>query len=75
MGSPENAMDHVLVGGLRIGFRHAGHGPPLMLLHGGLGDSRVWRDQLEDLSDEFTVGVGRTRLRGIVGPARHLPPG
>ena len=26
-----------------------------MLLHGGLGDSRAWQDQLEDLSDEFTV--------------------
>ena len=26
-----------------------------MRLHGGLVDSRAWRDRLEDLSDEFTV--------------------
>ena len=26
-----------------------------MLVHGGLSDSRVWRRQLEDLADEFTV--------------------
>ncbi|MGH9190018.1 MAG: alpha/beta fold hydrolase [Acidimicrobiales bacterium] len=55
MGSSENARDHVQVGGLRIGFRQAGEGRPLVLLHGALSDSRVWRDQLEDLSDEFTV--------------------
>jgi pimeloyl-ACP methyl ester carboxylesterase len=55
MSNRKKAVDHVLVGGLRIGFRRAGAGPPLVLLHGGLGDSRAWRDQLEDLTDEFTV--------------------
>ncbi len=55
MGSRKDTLDHVLVGELRIGFRQAGEGPPLILLHGGLGDSRAWRDQLEDLRDEFTV--------------------
>jgi pimeloyl-ACP methyl ester carboxylesterase len=55
MGSSEKATDHVLVGALRLGFRRAGEGPPLVLLHGGLEDSRAWQDQLEDLSDEFTV--------------------
>ena len=66
MGSREKATDYVLVEGVRIGFRRAGAGPPLVLLHGGLGDSRAWRAQLEDLSDEFTVvawdapGCGRS---------------
>ena len=55
MGPGEEATDCVLVGGLRIGFRRAGEGLPVVLLHGGLGDSRVWRDQIEELSDEFAV--------------------
>ncbi len=59
-------MDEVEVDGLRVAFRQAGAGPPLMLLHGAVSDSRVWREQLSDLSDEFTVlawdapGCGRS---------------
>ncbi len=49
-------MDHVDVKGLRIGYERAGAGPPLVLLHGFVGDGRAtWSGQLEDLSDEFTV--------------------
>jgi pimeloyl-ACP methyl ester carboxylesterase len=48
-------MDTVEVAGLRIGYQRAGTGPPLVLLHGAYEDSRVWRRQLEALSDEFTV--------------------
>ena len=40
---------------MSIGFRQAGAGPPLVLLHGAFEDSRCWTRQLEDLSDEFTV--------------------
>jgi pimeloyl-ACP methyl ester carboxylesterase len=47
--------DQVDVDGLRIAYERAGNGPPLILLHGIYGDSRVWRPQLEGLSDEFTV--------------------
>jgi len=43
------------VEGLRIGYERAGDGPPLVLLHGALSDARVWRRQLEDLSDQLTV--------------------
>jgi pimeloyl-ACP methyl ester carboxylesterase len=49
-------LDHVLVGGLRIGYRRTGNGPPLVLLHGGFGfDSRSWRPQFKALADGFTV--------------------
>ena len=59
-------MDEVEVAGLRIAFERAGRGPPLVLVHGAVSDSRVWRRQLDDLSDEFTVvawdapGCGRS---------------
>ena len=59
-------MDEIEVGGLRIAFERRGEGPPLVLLHGFVGDSREWRRQTDDLSDEFTVvawdapGAGRS---------------
>lgn len=48
-------MNSVEVGGLRVAYRRAGEGPALVLLHGGMGDSREWLRQLEGLADEFTV--------------------
>jgi pimeloyl-ACP methyl ester carboxylesterase len=53
-------------GGLRIAYERVGTGPPLVLLHGFVGDSREWRRQIDGLSDEFTVvawdapGAGRS---------------
>jgi pimeloyl-ACP methyl ester carboxylesterase len=48
-------MEHVEVNGLRVAFQRRGQGPCLLLLHGAVSDSRVWRVQLESLSDAFTV--------------------
>jgi pimeloyl-ACP methyl ester carboxylesterase len=49
-------MDQIEVSGLRIAYERAGVGPPLVLLHGYVGDGlTVWRRQLEALCDEFTV--------------------
>lgn len=50
-----------------IVYRSAGRGPALVLLHGFLCDSRVWRRELENLSDQFRVvawdapGAGESR--------------
>lgn len=43
------------VNGLRIAYQRAGSGPPLVLLHGFISDSRVWRAQIKDLSRDFDV--------------------
>ena len=43
------------VDGLRIAYERAGEGPPLVLLHGFIGDGRVWRRQIEGLSRDFDV--------------------
>src|SRR6266852_466474 len=59
-------MDQIEVEGIRIAYRRTGDGPPLVLLHGFFADSRVWRRQIGDLSDEFdliawdTPGCGRS---------------
>jgi pimeloyl-ACP methyl ester carboxylesterase len=48
-------VQQVEVAEVQIAYRRAGQGPPLVLLHGGLSDSREWRRQLDGLSDEFDV--------------------
>ncbi|CAN5196329.1 alpha/beta hydrolase [soil metagenome] len=48
-------MEQLEVQGLSIAFQRSGGGPPLVLLHGGLADSREWRQQLTGLSNDFTV--------------------
>jgi pimeloyl-ACP methyl ester carboxylesterase len=52
--------------GLEIAFERVGEGPPLVFVHGATTDSRMWRPQLADMADEFTVvawdepGAGRS---------------
>jgi len=59
-------MPEVVVDGRRISYADAGEGPPLVLLHGGMDDSRSWRLQVQGLRDGFRVlawdapGCGRS---------------
>jgi pimeloyl-ACP methyl ester carboxylesterase len=53
-------LQDIRVETLRIAFATAGEGPPLVLLHGGWSDSRVWRRQLEGLEDDFAVAAWDT---------------
>ena len=48
-------METIELDGLEIAYRRSGDGPPIVLLHGTAVDSRVWRTQLDDLADGFTV--------------------
>jgi pimeloyl-ACP methyl ester carboxylesterase len=58
--------ESIEVDGQAIAFERRGNGPPLVLLHGAVADSRFWRRELDGLSDEFTVvawdapGCGRS---------------
>ena len=55
------------VDGALIAYDIAGSGPPLVLLHAGLGDRRMWDAQIPALAERFTVircdarGFGETR--------------
>jgi pimeloyl-ACP methyl ester carboxylesterase len=59
-------VDLVRVNGLEIGYERVGGGAPLVLVHGATVDSRMWKPQLDGLSDELTVvawdepGAGRS---------------
>jgi len=48
-------LSRTTVAGHSVAYRIAGEGPPIVLLHGFLCDSRCWREQLAGLSDHFTV--------------------
>ena len=47
--------EHLHVHGLRIAYERTGAGVPVVLLHGGLADSREWRPQLDGLTDDFDL--------------------
>ncbi|HVE97764.1 MAG TPA: alpha/beta hydrolase [Mycobacteriales bacterium] len=48
-------MAVVDVEGIAVGYAVTGSGSPLVLLHGGLCDRRVWREQVDLLADRYTV--------------------
>lgn len=50
-----DGLNRAEVEGNSVAYREAGQGPPLVLLHGFLCDSRCWRQQLATLSDQFRV--------------------
>ena len=49
------SVEVVEANGLKIAYRRAGDGPPLVLAHGASVDSRMWQPQLAALAGEFTV--------------------
>ncbi|MDD9369143.1 MAG: alpha/beta hydrolase [Acidimicrobiales bacterium] len=49
-------MEAVDVDGIRVAYERVGDGPPVVLVHGYVGDGpTTWRRQLDALSDEFTM--------------------
>ena len=62
--------------GTEIAGRVQGEGPPLVLVHGGIGDGEVaWDALLPHLTDRFTCYLPSTRGRGLSGDhPDHSPP-
>jgi pimeloyl-ACP methyl ester carboxylesterase len=48
-------LREIEISDLRVAYRQTGDGHPLVLLHGGMEDSRSWSRQLSGLSDEYRV--------------------
>ncbi len=53
--------------GTEIAGRVLGQGPPLVLVHGGLGDDSTWESLLPYLTDNYTCYVMSLRGRGLSG--------
>ena len=62
--------------GTEIAARVRGHGPPLVLIHGGFGDGEfAWDELLPHLTDQFTCYLPSTRGRGLSADSPdHAPP-
>ena len=48
-------LQHVRIHGHDVGFRLAGDGPVLLLIHGMAGSSRTWREVMPQLAKDHTV--------------------
>jgi pimeloyl-ACP methyl ester carboxylesterase len=53
--SHKGSVLYAHINNLRIAYQRSGNGPALVLLHGFTQDSRVWRTQIQTLSENFTV--------------------
>ena len=49
------ALQHVTIHGHQVGYRTAGSGPALLLIHGIAGSSRAWREVMPALAERYTV--------------------
>jgi len=49
------ALETVRIHGHQVGYRRAGSGPVVLLLHGMAGSSRTWRDVFPLLARDYTV--------------------
>lgn len=48
-------MTEAVVNGARIHFERSGHGFPILFLHAGIADSRMWQPQADELSTDFDL--------------------
>jgi pimeloyl-ACP methyl ester carboxylesterase len=74
---PEDRIHRaVSADGTEIAGRVQGQGPPLVLLHGAIGDGDIaWKALLPHLTDRFTCYLPSTRGRGLSGDnPDHSPP-
>lgn len=63
-GPMPNQTGYADVNGIEMFFRVYGHGSPILLIHGGLSDSRVWRAQIGALSAHHTIILADSRGQG-----------
>ena len=56
------------VDGTSIGYRQLGHGPGVIVVHGGMQASQDFMKLATELSGQFTIYVPDRRGRGFSGP-------
>jgi pimeloyl-ACP methyl ester carboxylesterase len=61
---PGEHTGHAKVNGIRLYYATIGHGPPVVLLHGGLSNSDYWGSQIKALAPRHKVIVVDSRGHG-----------
>ena len=61
---PGEHTGHAKVNGISLYYATIGHGPPVVLLHGGLANSDYWGNQVRALAPHHTVIVMDSRGHG-----------
>jgi len=75
MTAPAIESGWATVNGATLHYRAAGDGPPLLLLHAGICDSRMWEDQIGAFARTHRViapdsrGFGQSKM--VAGPFAH----
>jgi pimeloyl-ACP methyl ester carboxylesterase len=74
--SEDRIQRAVSADGTEIAGRVQGQGPPVVLVHGAMGDGDIaWEALLPHLTDRFTCHLPSTRGRGLSGDGPdHSPP-
>lgn len=55
---------YVSIADSKLFYKKMGHGPSIIFLHGGLVDNRMWENQIEQLSKDYTVVLCDLRGHG-----------
>ncbi|MCB0036073.1 MAG: alpha/beta hydrolase [Anaerolineales bacterium] len=65
------SSDFVTIQGINVFYEVSGEGAPLLLIHAGIADHRMWAANLEELAQQYQVitydvpGFGRTQLAPV----------
>lgn len=70
-----DAVSSGRIGDLDVAFRRRGEGPPLVLLHDGICDDRVWRDHVGVHPPNERLDLLSRRERAIGAVTSHAHDG
>jgi 3-oxoadipate enol-lactonase len=64
-------MPTVTANGVETYYEEYGEGPPIVFLHGAVSDHRLWAEQMQPLTDEYTVIAYDCRGHGRTDGSEH----
>ena len=72
-GKDRLVLELVDVGGLRVAVRRRGRGEPVLLVHGGMSDSREWGPQVAEEGSQVARDPGPVGVVLVAEPLAEPP--